>query len=56
MSVAIVALTDNRTVELEDGTTIEEPIFDWTSQQQGFALGSFIYCFYHFLIPLTYFP
>lgn len=43
MSVAIVALTENRTIEHDDGSKTYEPIFDWTSQQQGFALGSFFY-------------
>lgn len=43
MSVAIVALTENRTTYDEDGRDIYQPIFDWSSQQQGWALSSFFY-------------
>jgi hypothetical protein len=44
MSVAIVALTENRTVVNEDGSiTNNGPLFDWSTQQQGFALGAFFY-------------
>ena len=43
MSVAIVALTENRTIIGEDGTKSYEQHFDWSSQQKGFALGAFFY-------------
>jgi len=43
MSVAIVALTENRTIIGEDGTISYEQHFDWSSQQKGFVLGAFFY-------------
>ncbi|KAL7051887.1 hypothetical protein ACKWTF_004680 [Chironomus riparius] len=43
MSVAIVALTQNRTIIGVDGTKSYEQHFDWSSQQKGFALGAFFY-------------
>lgn len=43
LSVAIVALTKNRTITDENGNERNEPIFDWSSQQIGFALGAFFY-------------
>lgn len=43
MSVAIVALTENRTIIGENGTISYEQHFDWSSQQKGFALGAFFY-------------
>jgi hypothetical protein len=43
MSVAIVALTENRTIENDDGSVSQGPTFDWSSQQQGFVLGAFFY-------------
>jgi MFS transporter, ACS family, solute carrier family 17 (sodium-dependent inorganic phosphate cotransporter), other len=43
LSVAIVALTENRNVSMPDGTVINEPYFDWSSQEKGFALGAFFY-------------
>uniref|UniRef100_A0A1L8DEB8 Sialin n=1 Tax=Nyssomyia neivai TaxID=330878 RepID=A0A1L8DEB8_9DIPT len=43
LSMAIVEMTKITNVTLEDGTTIEEPAFDWDSKQQGFILSSFFY-------------
>ncbi len=44
MSVAIVAMTENQTVQNDDGSvTNNGPLFDWDSQQQGFALAAFFY-------------
>lgn len=43
LSVAIVAMTMNRTVEQADGTEILERYFDWSSRERGFALGAFFY-------------
>ncbi|KAG4077120.1 hypothetical protein HA402_016107 [Bradysia odoriphaga] len=43
LSVAIVAMTDNRTTELSNGSTVYESDFDWTTQQKGLVLSSFFY-------------
>lgn len=46
MSVAIVAMTENRTVihETENGTyTTYEQYFDWDSKAKGLVLSSFFY-------------
>lgn len=43
LSVAIVAMTDNRTVEHDDGTVTYEQYFDWSSTQKGYILSSFFY-------------
>lgn len=43
LSVAIVAMTKNVTVELEDGSVITKPNFDWDKPQQGVALSAFFY-------------
>jgi MFS transporter, ACS family, solute carrier family 17 (sodium-dependent inorganic phosphate cotransporter), other len=43
LSVGIVAMTENRTVEHQDGTTTFEQYFDWDSKQQGLVLSSFFY-------------
>jgi ACS family sodium-dependent inorganic phosphate cotransporter len=42
-SVAIVALTQNRNFTTDNGTVIEQPYFDWSSEQKGYALGAFFY-------------
>ncbi|XP_055627576.1 sialin [Toxorhynchites rutilus septentrionalis] len=43
LSVAIVAMTENRTVDYGNGTIGYEQYFDWSSQMQGFVLSSFFY-------------
>ncbi|KAF2887772.1 hypothetical protein ILUMI_18401, partial [Ignelater luminosus] len=43
LSIAVVAMTENRTIELEDGNVTYERDFDWDSKQQGFILSSFFY-------------
>lgn len=43
LSVAIVAMTENRTVELPNGTIYSEQLFDWNSRERGFALAAFFY-------------
>ncbi|KAJ6643258.1 Sialin [Pseudolycoriella hygida] len=43
LSVAIVAMTDNRTVTLSNGSQVNEPYFEWNSQQKGLVLSSFFY-------------
>jgi MFS family permease len=51
MSVAIVALTENRTVEHDDGSVTYEQYFDWSSQAKGYALSSFFYGYIVTQIP-----
>ncbi|KAF5289891.1 hypothetical protein FQA39_LY14953 [Lamprigera yunnana] len=43
LSIAIVAMTENKTIVLEDGNVTYEAEFDWDSKMQGFALSSFFY-------------
>lgn len=43
LSVAIVALTENRTVTHADGSISYEQYFDWDSKERGIALGAFFY-------------
>jgi MFS transporter, ACS family, solute carrier family 17 (sodium-dependent inorganic phosphate cotransporter), other len=43
LSVAIVDMTKNRTIEDSDGTQTFGPIFDWDTKQRGFALAAFFY-------------
>lgn len=43
LSVAIVAMTENRTVELSNGTEVFVRDFDWDSKQKGVVLSSFFY-------------
>lgn len=43
LSVAIVAMTENRTVNHADGTTTFEQYFPWDSKQKGYILSSFFY-------------
>lgn len=43
LSVAIVAMTENRTVVHEDGSKHFEQYFDWSSTQKGYILSSFFY-------------
>jgi MFS transporter, ACS family, solute carrier family 17 (sodium-dependent inorganic phosphate cotransporter), other len=43
LSVAIVALTENRTVYSSDGSVTYEQHFDWNSKERGVALGAFFY-------------
>lgn len=43
LSVGIVAMTENRTIEHPDGSITYEQAFDWDSKQQGLVLSSFFY-------------
>lgn len=43
LSVGIVAMTEVRSVENENGTISYEQYFDWDSKQQGLVLSSFFY-------------
>lgn len=43
LSVAIVAMTENRTILHPDGSQTVERDFDWSSKERGFALSSFFY-------------
>lgn len=43
LSVAIVAMTENRTVEHEDGSVTYQQDFHWDSKQKGLVLSSFFY-------------
>lgn len=45
LSIAIVAMTENKTVDHGNGTVelISTPDFDWDSTQQGLILSSFFY-------------
>ncbi|XP_065208297.1 vesicular glutamate transporter 3-like [Planococcus citri] len=41
LSMAIVEMTSNKTVVLENGTLVRRPEFEWSSQDKGFALSAF---------------
>lgn len=43
LSVGIVAMTENRTIEHSNGSVSYEQYFDWDSKQQGIVLSSFFY-------------
>jgi len=43
LSVAIVAMTQNRTMQHENGTETWEQHFDWNSVERGYALSAFFY-------------
>ncbi|XP_055701272.1 vesicular glutamate transporter 1-like [Phlebotomus papatasi] len=43
LSVAIVAMTQKINVTLENGTVVQEQLFDWDTTQQGLVLSSFFY-------------
>jgi ACS family sodium-dependent inorganic phosphate cotransporter len=43
LSIAIVAMTENKTTTLDNGTVIYGPEFDWDSEIQGYILSSFFY-------------
>lgn len=43
LSIAIVAMTENRTIEHPDGSTTVEQYFDWSTKERGFALAAFFY-------------
>ncbi|KFB49315.1 AGAP006595-PA-like protein [Anopheles sinensis] len=43
LSVAIVAMTENRTIEHPNGTVSYEQEFDWDSSTKGYILSSFFY-------------
>jgi hypothetical protein len=42
-SVAIVSMTENRTIEHDNGTVSYEQIFNWNSKEKGYVLSSFYY-------------
>lgn len=43
LSVAIVAMTENKTIEHENGDVTYEQDFNWSSMQKGLVLSSFFY-------------
>lgn len=43
LSVAIVAMTENRTIVLPDGKEAIEQDFNWSSRERGVALAAFFY-------------
>ncbi|EFA03048.1 vesicular glutamate transporter 2.2 [Tribolium castaneum] len=43
LSIAIVAMTENKSITLDNGTIIYGPEFDWDSKIQGYILSSFFY-------------
>ncbi|KAF5296599.1 hypothetical protein FQR65_LT19804 [Abscondita terminalis] len=43
LSIAIVAMTANKTITLENGTTTYGQEFNWDSKVQGYILSSFFY-------------
>ncbi|XP_045493507.1 sialin isoform X1 [Colias croceus] len=43
LSVAVVAMTEPMETELENGTIVYVPEFDWSSQTKGLVLSSFFY-------------
>jgi MFS transporter, ACS family, solute carrier family 17 (sodium-dependent inorganic phosphate cotransporter), other len=43
LSVAIVDMTENKTVILPDGTETYQQEFPWDSKQKGYVLSSFFY-------------
>ncbi|XP_055627263.1 vesicular glutamate transporter 2-like [Toxorhynchites rutilus septentrionalis] len=54
LSVAIVAMTANRTILHENGTVSYEKHFDWSSSVQGHVLSSFFYGYILTQIPGGY--
>ncbi|CAB3387735.1 Hypothetical predicted protein [Cloeon dipterum] len=51
LSVAIVAMTSNYTVTLDNGTVIQKRDFDWDSKTRGLLLSSFFYGYIITQIP-----
>jgi MFS transporter, ACS family, solute carrier family 17 (sodium-dependent inorganic phosphate cotransporter), other len=43
LSVAIVDMTENKTIIHDDGTETYEQEFPWDSKQKGYVLSSFFY-------------
>ena len=43
LSVAIVAMTENRTIDHGDGVKTIEQHFNWNTKERGFALAAFFY-------------
>ena len=43
LSVAIVAMTEDFEVALENGTIVTDRHFDWSSKEKGLVLSSFFY-------------
>merc|ERR1719458_2241661 len=54
LSVAVVAMTTNKTHRLPNGTTTEYPDFEWDSATQGLVLASFFYGYILTQIPGGY--
>ncbi|XP_023344721.1 vesicular glutamate transporter 1 [Eurytemora carolleeae] len=54
LSVAVVAMTTNKTHVYPNGTVYEAPDFDWDSKTQGFILASFFYGYIFTQIPGGY--
>ncbi|XP_062550218.1 vesicular glutamate transporter 2-like [Armigeres subalbatus] len=54
LSVAIVAMTENRTVEYANGTVHYEQYFNWNSKVQGYVLSSFFYGYLVTQVPGGY--
>lgn len=54
LSVAIVAMTENRTIIEEDGTITYKKEFDWSTKQQGYVLSSFFYGYICTQMPGSY--
>merc|ERR1719397_1771891 len=54
LSVAVVAMTTNKTHHLPNGTTTEYPDFEWDSATQGLVLASFFYGYILTQIPGGY--
>ncbi|KAG5675888.1 hypothetical protein PVAND_005753 [Polypedilum vanderplanki] len=51
MSVAIVAMTDNKSIIHDDNSETFEPEFDWSSKAKGYVLSSFFYGYICTQIP-----
>ncbi|XP_058461728.1 sialin-like [Malaya genurostris] len=54
LSVAIVAMTENRTVLQDDGSVAYERYFNWSSSDQGYVLSAFFYGYMITQIPGGY--
>lgn len=55
LSIAVVAMTSNKTRMLRNGTEVNTPDFDWDSKTQGLILASFFYGYIFTQIPGGYF-
>jgi ACS family sodium-dependent inorganic phosphate cotransporter len=54
LSVAIVALTENRSVTYENGSVGFEQYFNWDSKERGIALSAFFYGYITTQVVLDY--